>query len=231
MGILVLDTRFPRILGDVGNPDTWPFPTLLRTVGGASPLRVAGENADGLLDAFVEAGRELVAAGARGIITTCGFLVLHQRYLAGKLDVPVMTSSLLQYATIARALPPGRQVGILTYSREFLTPAYLLAAGADPISPIEGVPAGGAFFNVITHGGTTLDRAAMEREVVDAAMRLVRRHPDVGAILVECTNMPPYAVALRRETGLQVFDAYGFFNAFYAAIRPAQFVAPPVATW
>ena len=228
MGILVLDTRFPRIPGDVGNPDTWPFPTLLRTISGASPLKVAGAAAEGFVDAFVAAGQELAAGGACGIITTCGFLVRHQRVLAERLPVPVATSSLLQYATIARMLPSGRRVGILTYSKEFLLPAYLLAAGADPDTPVEGVPSDGAFFTVITHGGAALDHAAMEEEVVEAARRLLARHPDVGALLVECANMPPYAAALRRETGLPVFDAYGFFNAFYRAIRPAAFAGSSV---
>jgi hypothetical protein len=81
LGILALQTRFPRIPGDVGCPETWPFPVLIRTVTGASPERVVAGQADGLIDAFVEAGRMLAADGAAGIITTCGFLILHQAAL------------------------------------------------------------------------------------------------------------------------------------------------------
>ncbi len=223
IGILVLDTKFPRILGDVGNPDTWPFPTMLHTVPEASPIRVAGEQAKGLVEAFVEAGHELVAAGACGIITTCGFLILHQRRLAEALPVPVATSNLLQYRTLARMLPEGRRVGIVTYSREFLTPGFLAAAGLPAGTPVEGLAPDGYAFRLITYGAETLDPAAMEDDVVDAATRLVARRPDVGALLIECANMPPYSAAVRAATGLPVFDAYAYFNAFHAALAPARF--------
>lgn len=223
IGILVLDTKFPRIPGDAGNPDTWPFPTILRTVPEASPVRVAGERATGLIEAFIEAGRELATAGAAGIITTCGFLVLHQRRLAAALPVPVATSTLLQGPAVARMLPDGRRVGILTYSRAFLKPEFLATAGLPADTPVEGVAPDGVFFKAISYGSEALDFAAMEREVVDAARRLVKRHPDIGALLLECANMPPYSAAVRMATGLPVFDAYGFFCSFHASLRPARF--------
>lgn len=231
LGILVLDTKFPRILGDVGNPDTWPFPTMLRTISDASPIRVAGEQARGLEDAFIDGGHELVAAGAAGIITTCGFLILHQRRLAGAMPVPVATSTLLQGPAIARMLPEGRRVGVITYSREFLKPAFIEAAGLPPDTPVEGVPADGVFFKLITYGSEHLEFAAMEREVVETAQRLVERHRDVGAILVECANMPPYSAAVRAATGLPVFDAYTFFNAFHASLQPARFAVDGAEPW
>ena len=96
IGILMLETRFPRIPGDVGNAATWPFPVLYRVVRGASPDRVVRRGADGLLDAFVEAGQELVRVGADGLTTSCGFLALHQADLARACGVPVATSSLMQ---------------------------------------------------------------------------------------------------------------------------------------
>ena len=50
VGILMLDTFFPRIPGDMGNATTWPFPVLYRVVKGASPERVVLNQAAGLLD-------------------------------------------------------------------------------------------------------------------------------------------------------------------------------------
>jgi hypothetical protein len=84
LGILMLDTAFPRIRGDVGNPATWPFPVRFKVVRHASPQRVVRADAAGLLDAFVAAGRALAAEGATAIITTCGFLALHQYKLAAR---------------------------------------------------------------------------------------------------------------------------------------------------
>src|SRR5580693_8507390 len=96
VGILMLEARFPRIPGDMGNAGTWPFPVLYKVVRGASPHRVVRERAEGLLDAFLAAAQELVELGADGITTNCGFLSLYQQELASHVGVPVATSSLMQ---------------------------------------------------------------------------------------------------------------------------------------
>jgi hypothetical protein len=112
VGILMLETRFPRIPGDMGNAETWPFPVLYNVVPGASPRRVVCEKAEGLLDEFLAAAAELVRLGADGITTTCGFLSLYQREIAAHVGVPVATSSLMQIPFIERVLPPGRRAGV-----------------------------------------------------------------------------------------------------------------------
>src|SRR5215468_10034064 len=121
LGILMLEARFPRIPGDMGNADTWPFPVLYKVVKGASPQRVVRERADGLLDGFLEGAKELTDLGSDGITTNCGFLSLYQNDIARHVGVPVATSSLMQAPFIERVLPPGKRVGILTISAEALT--------------------------------------------------------------------------------------------------------------
>src|SRR4051812_47766036 len=96
LGILMLETRFPRVLGDMGNARTWPFPVLYRVVRGASPEKVVLNGAPGLLPAFIEAAQDLVELGAEAITTSCGFLSLFQKELAEAVKVPVATSSLMQ---------------------------------------------------------------------------------------------------------------------------------------
>jgi len=223
LGILMLDTRFPRIPGDVGNPSTWPFPIRIAVVRGASPRRVVAGRAAGLTDAFVASGRELVAAGAAALITTCGFLVLQQRELASRLPVPFAASSLLQLPVLERALPAGRRPGVVTIDAASLTRAHLLAAGADPDTPVIGVDPAGEFAQAILGDRATLDVATAEREVLAAGERLLAVHPDVGAIVLECANMPPYAAALRERLGLPVHDMVSFGRWFYSGLRPAAF--------
>lgn len=122
LGILMLDARFPRIPGDMGHAGTWPFPVLYRVVRGASPDRVVRHGANGLFEAFLAAGRELVRDGADAIATNCGFLSVFQEGLARHLEVPVATSSLMQVPLVAATLPPQRTVGIVTVSKESSTP-------------------------------------------------------------------------------------------------------------
>ena len=95
IGILMLEAQFPRIPGDMGNAETWPFPVLYKIVRGATPDRVVRKNAEGTLDRFIAAAEELVSDGADAITTNCGFLSIFQKELSSAVRVPVLTSSLM----------------------------------------------------------------------------------------------------------------------------------------
>ncbi|MEZ5650071.1 MAG: aspartate/glutamate racemase family protein [Burkholderiaceae bacterium] len=221
IGILMLDTRFERIVGDVGHPASFAFPVLYRIVAGASARRVVLERAEGLLGPFIDAARALQAEGVAGISTTCGFLAGFQDELCDALEVPVLTSSLLQVGLVQRCLPAARRVGILTIARAGLTPALLAAAGVPSDTPIGATDPDGAF-NAAILGDAPLDVAAARREHVAAAERLLAEHPEVGAIVLECTNMPPYAAAIAQATGVPVFSVIDLICWFQAGLRPAR---------
>lgn len=223
LGILMLQARFPRLPGDMGNATTWPFPVLYRVVPGASPERVVARKAEGLLDAFLDAARDLVDTGADGITTNCGFLSLYQAELAAHVRVPVATSSLMQVPFVERVLPPGKRVGIITISAATLTPDHLRAAGVDVDTPVVGTDGGRELSRVILGDEPRLDVEAAERDILDAGEALVSAHADVGAIVLECTNMTPYAATLQARLGLPVYDIYSFVTWFHAGLRPRAF--------
>jgi hypothetical protein len=224
LGILMLEARFPRIPGDMGNAATWPFPVLYNVVRGASPERVVLQGARGLLPDFIAAARDLVSLGAEAITTNCGFLALFQRQLAEAVKVPVATSSLMQVPWVQATLPPGKRVGVVTVSGATLTPAHLEAAGVPLDTPTVGTESGKEFFRVIIRGEKDdLDVALAEADIIDAGRRMVAGNPDIGAIVLECTNMPPYAAALREAVGLPVYDIYSMISWFYAGLRPRRF--------
>jgi hypothetical protein len=229
VGILMLEARFPRILGDMGNAETWPFPVLYKVVSGASPRRVVCDRAEGLLDQFLAAADELVRLGADGITTTCGFLSLYQREIAARVGVPVATSNLMQIPFIERVLPPGKRVGVLTISAANLTEEHLRAAGADPATPVVGTDGGSEFTRVIINDEERLDVAAAERDILTAGDTLVATHPDIGAVLLECTNMVPYARALSERLRLPVFTIYTFITWFQSGLVPRDFGHPASA--
>jgi Asp/Glu/hydantoin racemase len=197
---------------------------LYRVVRGASPERVVLEGARGLLPDFIAAARDLVDLGAEAITTNCGFLALFQAELAAAVKVPVATSSLMQVPWVQATLPPGKRVGVVTVSRGSVTPAHLDGAGVPRDTPMEGTESGREFFRVLIKAQKRdMDVALAERDILDAGERLVTRHPDVGAIVLECTNMPPYAAALREALGLPVFDIYSMIGWFHAGLRPRVF--------
>jgi Asp/Glu/hydantoin racemase len=199
---------------------------LYRVVRGASPERVVRQRAEGLLEAFLAAARELVALGADGITTNCGFLSLFQAELAAACAVPVATSSLMQVPLVQATLPPGRRVGVITVDGRSLTRDHLAAAGAPPDTPFIGTEAGAELTRVLIGDEERLDAAAAERDMLEAGRALLQRHPEIGAIVLECTNMAPYAAAMRREVGVPVHDIYGFISWFHAALQPRDFGPP-----
>ena len=127
LGILMLETEFPRVHGDVGNAATFPFPVLYKVVPGATAYSVVKQKGAGLHNAFIDAARGLVQIGADGIGTSCGFLTLFQERLTAAVDVPVATSSLMQVPWVPRTLPPGKRVGVVTISSEPVAYTHLRA--------------------------------------------------------------------------------------------------------
>jgi hypothetical protein len=188
LGILMLDTRFPRPVGDVGHPASWRMPVRLRVVPGASPQCVVRDDDPGLLSPFIDAARTLVAQGTTAITTSCGFLHRHQHALQAAVSVPVWTSSLL-------LLPTLPAPGVITVD----------AASLGEIGvPVEGLAPGCSLQRTLLDDLLALDEPQAEADTVAAARRLVERHPEVRQIVLECTNLPPYAAAVERATGRPV---------------------------
>src|SRR2546428_740326 len=129
VGILMLDTQFPRIPGDMGNASTFSFPVLYHRVRGASPDRVVRHGQRELLPAFIEGARTLEREGVRAVTTNCGFLAKFQSEVAASVSIPVFTSSLMLVPLVHRMLAPGRTVGIMTVDASSLRPEHSTGAG------------------------------------------------------------------------------------------------------
>ncbi|GAA6181838.1 aspartate/glutamate racemase family protein [Shimia sp. NS0008-38b] len=223
VGIMMLETNFPRPPGDIGSPQTWDFPVQMRTVGGASAQKVVHEDPRALLDMFVQVGRELVADGCTGLATSCGFLSLMQNELKDALGVPFASSPLMQVPMVEATLPTNQEVGVLTISRESLSAAHLLAAGARGDIAVEGLPRDGAFASAIFDDAPEFNVATCHSEMCATAKRLVSQHETIGAIVLECTNMAPYAADIAQTTGRPVYSVVSFLNWFQAGLKPARF--------
>ena len=223
VGILMLEAQFPRIPGDMGNALSWEFPVQYRVVRNASPDLVVRRGAPGLLPLFIEAARDLVASGVDGITTNCGFLSLFQADLAAAVEVPVAASSLMQVAMVNALLSPGKRCGVLTISASTLTEAHLHAAKVPEGTPIGTTEGGREFTRAILGNEPMLDVDAARQDNVDAARALTAAHSDLGALVLECTNMTPYAPAIRAATGLPVFSMLSFVNWFQSGLTPRDY--------
>lgn len=221
IGIIMLDTQFPRFKGDVGNPDTWPFDVVLRTVKGASARNVVGATQEQNLQPFIDAAVHLQNAGVSGITTSCGFLSLAQAQIAEHLTVPFVASSLVQVPWVQSIMPAGKRVGILTINADALTTAHLLAAGISDSVPVKGTEHGQEFTRCVLGDQPVMDQSLCQQDNVNAAIQFVNEHPDLGAIVMECTNMAPYAHAVQKATRLPVYSIYTLIRWFQAGLTPA----------
>ena len=215
LGILMLDTRFPRIVGDVGNAASYDFPVIFRKMEGigSSDAVAAHPDRPRVLAALKANAEALAAQGAVGLGTSCGFLALYQDDLAAVSPVPVATSALLHIKALK-----GKKTGVITASAKNLTSAHLRAVGAPGDTPVVGLPEDSSFAGTFLRNGLTLDREAVECEVVAAGRELVTRHPGVEVVVLECTNLPPYKQALEKELGLPVLDVLDLLKGFYAGL-------------
>jgi hypothetical protein len=216
LGIIMLDTTFARPLGDAGNAASWPFPVLIERVSGAfAEMVVTGQFADA--QAFVDAGRGLVERGACAITTTCGFLVRHQQRLQSEFTVPVLTSTLTQFARLQAELGSDRRIAVLTIDAGALDSSVRAVAGIPDDALIFALPRDSHFVSAILDASVALDIVRAECEWVALAEACLRDHLSIGLWLFECANMPPYAAAVSRATRLPVYDALTLGRGLYEA--------------
>ncbi len=227
IGILVLDTKFPRIPGDIGNATTFDFPVRIRMVPGATGQRVVMEGDESVLPDFIEGTKELEAAGVRAITTSCGYLIMFQEALNEAVNVPVFTSNLLQVPMVSRMLPKGKKVGILVMDSRRLTERHLKLAGiSDEPLVIMGAEQAPDFYKTYEdpRAAMELDPEKVERAVVDMVKTLVQKSPEVGAIVCEGINFAPYAAGVQEATGLPWFDIVDLTKLVYSAVVKRRYV-------
>lgn len=206
VGILMQDRKLPRIPGDVGNGFTYDFPVAFYTVEGSNGSRIIERTDYTLVDKFIEGARYLEAQGCKCIATSCGFVIAFQKQIAEAVNIPVITSGLLQVPMVARMLPPDKKIGILTANSATLDPKHFLTPEISPDRlAIQGMQ-GTYFYDTFPRGAYSYEYERIRDDIVDAAQNLMREHPDVGAIVCEGTNFAPYTPAVNRAIGIPIFD-------------------------
>ena len=225
IGILLLDALLPLPPGDVANATTFSFPVRYKVVKAASIDRLIYQRDPVLLEPFIEAGWELVREGVKAVTSDCGFMALFQEEMANALPVPVFLSSLLQVPFIHRTLCRGEMVGIIAADSRQMTERHLRAVGINESMPVKivGMENQPNFCDAILNEKGVLDFERVEQEVVEMAERLVAEEDKVRAILLECSNLPPYAAAVQEAVGLPVYDFITMIKHVFSAVVRRRF--------
>lgn len=225
IGIILMESFMPFPPGCPGNASSFSFPVRYEVARGANMERLVYQGDEKLLEPFTEAGWKLVKEGVKAITGNCGFMILYQEQMANIFPVPIFMSSLLQLPFMARMLKKGEKVGIITASDKTLTHRHMQVAtnGADIPFETVGMEQRPYFRKAIHEEVGELDFEKVETEVVEAGLELVKRDEAIRMILVECTDLPPYAAALQEAVGLPVFDFSTMVNYVFSALVRTRF--------
>jgi hypothetical protein len=222
IGMLCAEWHIPFIPGDLNNANTFPFPVRYESVPGASGADVLRGSGSQFADSMVAAARKLEAEGVRAITGNCGFMVVYQDLVANSVDVPVFLTSLVQLPMLLQMIGDSRSLGILTANSAGLGNREFALAGVTDTARIKvrGMELYPHFNDVILKELGTLDEERMTAEVVQAALDLHRENPNLGAFMLECSDLPPYSKAVHQATGLPVFDWANFITYVHHATVP-----------
>lgn len=223
IGILILDAAYPCIPGNVGNASTFDFPVRYEKVTGASIDRLLNQQDPELAEPFIQAAVRLQDTGVRAITGACGFMAFFQQQVAQSVDIPVFLSSLLQIPFIHQITQ--KKIGIITANAACLKPDHFTAVGVSQTLPmaIAGMENQVEFRDAVLREKGSLDSEKIQDEVVNVAKELVQKHPDIGSILLECSDLPPYAHAVQSAVNLPVFDFFTMINYVHTALVRTPF--------
>jgi len=220
ISLIQLDTSFPRIPGDIGAAETWRCDLDIRRVSGLSVAQVINA-APG--DTDISAAEQAVRTAAGDLVTTsCGFLCYWQDRLAATSRVPFISSALMDLPRLMQVFPQD-QLAILTFDSDVLAaPAFASSLG--PFAgPIIGLPPAAHLRRVIAGDLPRLDATLAEAELIDLVAGLLRESR-VRALLLECTNLPPYKQALKARFDLQIFDILTLIERTKAGMVNTAFI-------
>ena len=229
IGIIMQERKFPRIPGDIGNAWTFNFPVkyyVIRGLNISTRRKLWSSGYEEFINPFIAAAKQLEKDGVRAITSSCGAHIQFQQIIADAVNIPVFMSSLLQIPIVYRMLKKEQKVGVITAEagpRGLGKKHYEAAGAADiPVATI-GMEDSDAFSN-IEKDLEEIDPSAIEKEMVKHAKKLINKDPDVGAIVLECTNIPPYSKAIQEAVELPVFDIITLTNWVYSAFVKKEFI-------
>lgn len=208
IGVLCLESYFPKPPGHIKNPSSLPFPVLYETIKGVTVPKLLNDPSPDMLQPFIDAAQRLEVEGVRAITGSCGFLALFQRELSDAVSIPVFASSLIQIPLAFQMTGAKAPVGVLTAKKDALTEAHMKGVGAENIPvAIAGLEDTEEFATVILRNErTSMDMSLVEEEVLTAARDLQARSPDIRSLVLECTDLPPFAAQIQDALKLPVFD-------------------------
>ena len=211
--------QLEKLPGNSTNPETFEFPLKYCRIKGANIHTIVEKPCQNVLQTMIGEARKMTEQGIRAITTSCGFNAVFQRELADSVNVPVFTSSLMQIPLVQNMIGGQQSVGVITAKKSALTEKHLGSVGIENQLSIyiEGLEACAEWDKIFSSPNEDIDISMVENDVVNVACSMMKM-ADIGAFILECTDLPPFSNSIRKATGCPVFDFVTLTNYVYQAI-------------
>ena len=235
LGIIILDDVYPGFPGDVRNASAYPFPIQYEIAEGVDIQKLVRENSEEkeeLLKTVLAAAKKLERMGCRAIAAECGYFAWFQKEISEVVSVPVFASSLLQVPFAQMIIGPKKVVGILAAESDYLYDRHLTSVGVQLGSNyvVGGAKDGGKCpqFDSLWNEDVrpdipTADYDRAEHDIVSVAKNFAALHPNMGAMVLECTGFQPFARAIQREIDMPVFSWSTLLDYAYSVAAHRDF--------
>lgn len=227
IGILMLSTQFPRIIGDMGNANTFHTHVRYRTVRNITKGPITEKNIEQeLIQPFIEAAKSLEAEGCKAITTSCNFLAGFQKRLANSVNIPVFTSTLMLVPMIRTMLNRNLKIAIFTENPMVISEEYFRQAGWSSTEipvVVSGMPDNSPFSNLFIGDNVEEDLGTLKQCVEELTRRHLEEHPDTGAIVLECANLAPFTGLIQDIAGVPVFGMNQLLEYIESCINPPHY--------
>jgi len=212
--------QLETLVGNSTNPASYRYPVRFNPVRGANVHTILENPDQTVLRTMIADAQAMASQGIKAITTSCGFNAIFQRELVANLDVPVFTSSLLQVPLARQIHGPASEICILTANAGALRAEHLTSVGIASMTGLHvlGLEQCREWNRMFAEPDAGIDLDVIEQEVLGTAIQALKEHPQIRAFVLECTDLPPYSAAIRRQSGLPVFDFISMVNYLHSVI-------------
>lgn len=222
--IYIEDVNYPMVPGNVNNAYTYGFPVLLKPVPNLGQKRLFDADPT-IADEIIALAKDMVQReGIRALSSGCGFFGNFQAVVAEALDIPVALSTLVMVPWISTLIKSSQKIGVLTANAAALNENLFSNCRITDTSKlvVKDLRHEPEFSCILEYRGV-FDNDKVKQEVVEKAVEIINENEDIGAILLECSDMPPYAYAIQSETQLPVFDFITLIKFLHTSVTQAPY--------
>jgi len=219
IGILILETQHILLPGNVQNATTFPFPVIYEPVEGLSfPQLACGDMvADELIEKAVS---KLEEKGVSVIVGACGSFAQWQTRITQYASVPVYSSIMSQVPFVLAGLPVNQKLAVVfatksAFNQRVLDECHITDSDRLLILGAEDVSSFNDFFEI----GSEEICHRFEQQLLEYLVKQREQYPEIGAWLLQCSELPVYAAKLQQLTGLPVFDQSLLIEHLYQVVN------------